>query len=109
MSKVTRSARGEAVDFDLLAIKNQLAATPTPVNVNARRNFIDERDGIRVRENTIYTPQLLTAAETQAMSQKVLKQDDTADRFVPHDVDGDPLAIATESVKASAKSKIKSE
>jgi len=44
MAKIARSARGEAVDFDLLAIKQQLATTPVPVNVNQRRKFIDNRD-----------------------------------------------------------------
>lgn len=85
MSKVTRSARGEAIDFDLLAIKQQLASTPAPVNVNARRNFIDERDGIRTRENTIYTPPLLSSAQTKAMSQEVLDQDPV------EDADGNPI------------------
>jgi hypothetical protein len=51
MSKKAVSARGEAVDFDLLAIKQQLAATPVPVSVDDRRRFIDERDGLRSRSN----------------------------------------------------------
>jgi len=42
-----RSARGELVDFDLLAIKQQLATSPVPVGVDDRRRFIDEKDGIR--------------------------------------------------------------
>lgn len=50
MSKHARSARGEIVDFDLLAIKQQLATTPVPVGVNQRRKFIDEKDGIKTRE-----------------------------------------------------------
>jgi len=47
MSKKTRSARGDHVDFDLLAIKQQLATKPVPVGVNERRRFIDEKDGIK--------------------------------------------------------------
>ena len=50
MSKKTRSARGELVDFDLLAIKQQLASAPVPVGVKDRRRFIDEKDGIRTKE-----------------------------------------------------------
>lgn len=50
MSRKARSARGQLVDFDLLAIKAQLAASPTPVGVNQRRKFIDEKDGIRTKE-----------------------------------------------------------
>jgi hypothetical protein len=49
MSKTARSARGDVVDFDLLAIKQQLALKPVPVSVNARRKFIDERDGLKSR------------------------------------------------------------
>jgi hypothetical protein len=49
MSKTARSARGVIVDFDLLAIKQQLAATPVPVTVDQRRKFIDEKDGIKTR------------------------------------------------------------
>lgn len=45
MSKKARSARGEVVDFDLLAIKQQLATTPVPVSVDQRRKFIDEKEG----------------------------------------------------------------
>lgn len=49
MSKKARSARGELVDFDLLAIKQQLATLPVPVSVDQRRRFIDEKDGVKHR------------------------------------------------------------
>lgn len=49
MSKIARSARGDVVDFDLLAIKQQLALKPVPVGVDARRRFIDKLDGIKSR------------------------------------------------------------
>lgn len=49
MSQV-RSARGNLVDFDLLAIKQQLATSPVPVSVKNRRKFIDEKDGIKTRQ-----------------------------------------------------------
>lgn len=51
MSKFARSARGEIVDFDLLAIKQQLAMTPVPVSVDDRRKFIDERDGLKTKQS----------------------------------------------------------
>lgn len=53
MSKKARSARGELVDFDLLAIKQQLATTPVPVGVNQRRKFIDEKDGLKTKQVSI--------------------------------------------------------
>lgn len=67
MSKITRSARGEAIDFDLLAIKQQLATTPIPVNVDARRRFIDEKNGIKSKVDSISTPPLLTPEEIKKM------------------------------------------
>ena len=42
MSKV-RSARGVAVNFDELKIKQQLVETPTPLEVKARQDFVDQR------------------------------------------------------------------
>lgn len=50
MSKFARSARGEIVDFDLIAIKQQLAMKPVPVGVDERRRFIDEKDGLKVKQ-----------------------------------------------------------
>jgi hypothetical protein len=49
MSKQARSARGDIVDFDLLAIKQQLATAPIPVGATQRRKFIDEKDGFKTR------------------------------------------------------------
>jgi hypothetical protein len=45
MGQVTRSARGEFVDFELLAIKQQLASAPLPKAVVARQVAIAEKDG----------------------------------------------------------------
>ncbi|MFY0658082.1 MAG: hypothetical protein JXR12_15195 [Neptunomonas phycophila] len=42
MAKV-RSARGVAVNFDELKIKQQLVETPTPLEVKARQDFVDQR------------------------------------------------------------------
>lgn len=47
MSKLVRSARGEMVDFELLAIKAQLSAKPVPKPVEQRKQAIDERDGVK--------------------------------------------------------------
>jgi len=48
MTRKVRSARGDVVDFDLLAITRSLATAPAPINVEARRKFIDEKEGIKV-------------------------------------------------------------
>ena len=61
MSRLTRSARGSLVDFDLLAIKQQIAAAPTPVSVDQRRKFIDEKDGLKSKVQV--APQVEEAEE----------------------------------------------
>jgi hypothetical protein len=47
MSKIVRSARGELIDFELLAIKQQLAAAPVPKVVEQRKAAIDAKDGVK--------------------------------------------------------------
>jgi hypothetical protein len=44
-----RSARGEIVDFDMIAIRNQLASAPTPVDVQIRKNYISEKEGLKLK------------------------------------------------------------
>jgi hypothetical protein len=47
MPQLVRSARGELIDFELLAIKQQLANAPVPKTVEQRKKAIDEKDGVR--------------------------------------------------------------
>lgn len=47
MPQLVRSAKGELVDFELLAIKQQLAASPVPKVVEARKQAIAEKDGVK--------------------------------------------------------------
>jgi hypothetical protein len=47
MPHTIRSARGEVVDFELLAIKSQLAAKPVPKQVTERKTAIEEREGVK--------------------------------------------------------------
>jgi hypothetical protein len=56
MSKVARSARGQQVDFDLIAIRQQLAMAPTSVEVSARRNYIDNKDISRKDNSSPLSP-----------------------------------------------------
>ncbi len=53
MGKKARSAKGEMVDFDYLKIKEQLASSPTPMEVKNRQNFIENRLKRRLKKNTI--------------------------------------------------------
>lgn len=43
MSKIVTSAKGEKVDFDLLTIKNTMAAIPITENVRKREKFINKK------------------------------------------------------------------
>lgn len=43
MSKMVTSARGEQVDFDLIGIKNSMAAIPITDNVKKRERFINKK------------------------------------------------------------------
>lgn len=43
MAKLIRSARGTQVDFDLILIKQQIAANAAPTNVQSRDDFIENK------------------------------------------------------------------
>jgi len=47
MGQKIRSARGELIDFEMLAIKQQLASAPVPKAVEQRKKAIDAKDGAR--------------------------------------------------------------
>lgn len=47
MGQLVRSARGELIDFELLAIKQQLATAPVPKEVEQRKKAIDIKDGVK--------------------------------------------------------------
>lgn len=55
MASLGTSARGESVDFDILYIKQQLTSKPVVIGVNERRNFIDNKDGVKTINKTIST------------------------------------------------------
>lgn len=68
MSKTIRSARGSHVDFELLAIKSQLAAKPVPKPVEERRAAIEEREGGTPEVPPAVSELLSIAAEAAAVS-----------------------------------------
>lgn len=47
MGQLIRSARGQMIDFELLAIKQQLASSPAPRAVEERKQAIAIKDGVR--------------------------------------------------------------
>lgn len=56
MGKIARSARGQVVDFDLIAIRQQLASAPPPVEVSTRRDYIDTKEAGRQVRDTLLDP-----------------------------------------------------
>lgn len=75
MSQYIRSARGELIDFELLAIKQQLANAPVPKVVEQRKKAIDEKDGVRsdVRPDIDFLAVSQQAADLSATQGKQLK------------------------------------
>ena len=65
MSRSARSARGEVVDFDVLAIKQALASAPISVETKERRAFIDTKNGIKVKA----TPNALQTTPNNTQSE----------------------------------------
>lgn len=69
----TRSAKGEIVDFDLLKIRQKLAAQPVTLDVKAREDFIDKKLHRRMKKikaatninpNALVDSEALVAVET---------------------------------------------
>lgn len=65
-----RSAKGAIVDFDLLKIKQQIAAAPKPVVVEARENFIDNKFKRQLKKQVreaidLATDQVISATASQ--------------------------------------------
>lgn len=68
MTSIIRSARGSFVDFELLAIKSQLAAKPIPKPVTDRRLAIEEREGNKSLSPPAVSELLALATEAAAIS-----------------------------------------
>lgn len=71
MAKYIRSARGEIVDFELLAIKTQLASAPVPKVVQLRKQAIDEKDGVRTEQPAADNGMLDVAKTAASVSSSV--------------------------------------
>lgn len=62
MGQLARSARGQMIDFELLAIKQQLASSPAPRAVEERKQAIAVKDGVRT--DVIPTDDVVETAES---------------------------------------------
>ena len=63
MGKQVRSAKGVVVDFDLIAIKEQMAAAPAPLDVRKRQDFIDRRMRRRLKRKPNLQPAKVAPVE----------------------------------------------
>lgn len=64
-----RSARGGVVDFQLLAIKSQLAATPVPKSVGDRKMAIEEKEGYKSESSPEVNEMLQAGLEAAEISE----------------------------------------
>lgn len=81
MSKIVTSARGEKVDFDLISIKNSMAAIPITENVSKRERFINKkrRRGIKRKVDVMAQTKRLEDANYAAAVETDAKQAAAAD------------------------------
>ena len=82
MAKNARSARGVMVDFDLIEIQRALSEVPQPIAVDQRRQFINDKDGFKVKPSKIQgdiasalQQMALQAADVSANVEPELKND----------------------------------
>jgi hypothetical protein len=64
MAKV-RSAKGEIVDFDLLKMKQKMVAPTETIDVNKRRNLIEQRLRRKIKQVPAPAPAIPQAAENK--------------------------------------------
>lgn len=105
MARVGRSARGEMVDFEILAIKQALAAKPVSVGVDTRRRFIDAKDGVKspaqyaIKEVDLSTvPDALQMAFTAAQSSAIIDEAGVVDSVV-ETITVEPVIIKDVKIK----------
>jgi hypothetical protein len=87
MAKTARSARGVAVDFDILQIKQALASAPINVGTEERRQFIDTKNGLKPPKQSKPVPQPNLVQEVPNALRDIMK---SITPEVPEDFDAEP-------------------
>lgn len=74
MAKIVTSARGEKVDFDLIGIKNAMAALPANDNVKKRERFINKkrRRGLKRRVDEMAQTKRLEEANFASVTESLV-------------------------------------
>ena len=78
MAHITRSAKGEIVDFDLMKIKQQLASAPAATNVAARQMLIENKLKRRSRQQVQALINQSKPEESAVVEEVVLPIEETA-------------------------------
>lgn len=118
MGKNVRSARGVIVNFDLMKIKKQIAATPTPMEVKTRQNFIENRlkrrikkavDAEEVAREDVVAPELPKPA---VAVNEALIEDDTTEPVLSEALaaveamDEEPVKEETKTIKQKSTKQV---
>ena len=76
MGQLVRSARGELIDFELLAIKQQLASAPVPKAVEQRKKAINLKDGVKsdVKPDVDFLKPSLEAAAASGQAKQIKRK-----------------------------------
>lgn len=105
MAKIVTSARGEKVDFDLLRIKNSIAAVPPTENVKKRERFINKKRRRGLKQSVDELVQAKTAEASAVENKKIKDITEQVDQL--HDVeemlDADEEQIPSEKTKRKVK------
>lgn len=96
VQKKVRSAKGVAVDFGLLKIKEQLASEPAPIDVIARQDHIDQRLRRRMRTIKKTTPPAVAPVVVAPVLPSA-ERPEQAEEMI------DPPAVAVEVEETPAK------
>ena len=105
MGKKVRSARGVIVDFDLMKVKEQIAAAPTPLEVKARQNFIENRLKRRVKK----AQNAIDAAKEDMVAPSLPEPGAAVDESHIEDDTKEEVSEALAAVEAASEEPVKEE
>ena len=91
MPRIYKSARGEAVDFDAVVIKQQLAQAPMNIEVARRKEFIDNKEE-KPRRQQVVVPDGKISNETSISNEPVRKV------VVPTDAEAIAAVVAGQKI-----------
>lgn len=103
MAKIVTSARGEKVDFDLLKIKNSIAAVPPTENVKKRERFINKKRRRGLKQSVDELVQAKTAEASKHQAKAVEPQIDYDDDDINHAQDQTDEVSSSEKPKRKVK------